>query len=92
MCVYICIYIYIYTVCSEGRCALRHKQICRKCLRIKLNRFRPVETLVDITSNTFYKCTATFRTHYIYIYIYIYIYTHTHTYICIVHLLVWTTN
>jgi hypothetical protein len=28
---------------------------------------------VDITPNTFYKCTATFRTQYIYIYIYIYI-------------------
>jgi hypothetical protein len=28
----------------------------------KLNRFRPVSTLVDITSNTFYKCTATFPT------------------------------
>jgi len=27
---------------SESRCALRHEQICRKCLRIKLNRFRPV--------------------------------------------------
>jgi hypothetical protein len=40
-----------------------HKQICRKCLLIKLNGFRPVSTLVDITSNTFYKCTATFRTH-----------------------------
>jgi hypothetical protein len=25
-------------------------------------RFRPVSTLVDITSNSFYKCTATFRT------------------------------
>jgi hypothetical protein len=39
-----------------------HKQICRKCLRIKLNGFRLVSTLVDVTSNTFYKCTATFRT------------------------------
>jgi hypothetical protein len=39
-----------------------HKQICRKCLRIKLNGFRPVSTLVNITSNIFYKCTATFRT------------------------------
>jgi hypothetical protein len=26
-------------------------QICRKCLRIKLNGFRPVQTLVDVTSN-----------------------------------------
>jgi hypothetical protein len=33
----------------------------RKCLRIKLNRFKPVSMLVDITSNTFYKCTATLR-------------------------------
>jgi hypothetical protein len=40
-------------------------QICRKCLGIKLNGFRPVWTLVDLTSNTFCKCTATFRTHYI---------------------------
>jgi hypothetical protein len=37
-------------------------QICRKCLRIKLNGFRPVYTLVDITSNILYKCTETFRT------------------------------
>ena len=51
-----------YTVCSESRCALRHRHICRKCLRIKLNGFRPVQTLVDITSNNFCKCTATFRT------------------------------
>ena len=29
-------------VCLESRCALRHKQICRKCLRIKLNRLEPV--------------------------------------------------
>jgi hypothetical protein len=28
----------------------------------KINGFRPVWTPVDITSNTFYKCTATFRT------------------------------
>jgi hypothetical protein len=28
-----------------------------------LNGFRPVSTLVDITSNTTYKCTATSRTH-----------------------------
>jgi hypothetical protein len=38
-------------------------QICRKCLRIKLNGLKPVSTLVDITCNTFYECTATFRTH-----------------------------
>jgi hypothetical protein len=38
-------------------------QIYRKCLRIKLNGFRPVSTLVDITSIIFYKYTATFRTH-----------------------------
>ena len=31
-----------YAVRSESRCELRHKQIRRKCLRIKLNRFRPV--------------------------------------------------
>jgi hypothetical protein len=37
------------TVHSEGRWTLRL-------------RFRPVQTLVDITSNTYYKCTATFRT------------------------------
>jgi hypothetical protein len=37
-------------------------QICRKCLRIKLNGFRPIWTLTDIASNTFCKCTATFRT------------------------------
>jgi hypothetical protein len=42
-----------YTVRSKSRCALR---------RIKLNSFRPVSTLVDITSNKFYTCTATFRT------------------------------
>jgi hypothetical protein len=30
---------------------------------IWLNGFRPVSTLMDITSNTFRKCTATFRTH-----------------------------
>jgi hypothetical protein len=36
---------------------------CKKCLRIKLNRFRPVSTLMDITSNTFYKCTVTFQMH-----------------------------
>jgi len=30
-------------------------------LKLKLNGFRPVQTLVDITSTTFYKCTATFR-------------------------------
>jgi hypothetical protein len=40
-----------------------HKQICRKCLQTKLNVFRPIWTVVDINSNTFYKCTATFRTH-----------------------------
>jgi hypothetical protein len=38
-------------------------QICRKCLQIKLNGFRPVYTFVDITSNTLYKCTATSQTH-----------------------------
>jgi hypothetical protein len=38
-------------------------QICRKCLRIKLNGFRPVEMLTGITSITFHKCTVTFRTH-----------------------------
>jgi hypothetical protein len=38
-------------------------QICIKFLRIKLNVFRLVYTLLDITSNTFYKCTANFRTH-----------------------------
>jgi hypothetical protein len=31
--------------------------------QIWLNGFRPVSSLVDITSKTFYKCTATFRTH-----------------------------
>jgi hypothetical protein len=36
--------------------------MCKKCLWIKLNGFRPIETLVDITPNTLYKCTATFRT------------------------------
>ena len=50
------------TMRSESCCALRHKQICRKCLQIKLNGFRPVQTLMDITSNTFYKCSATFQT------------------------------
>jgi hypothetical protein len=40
-----------------------HKQICRKCLQIKLNGFRLVQTPMDITSNTFYRCTATLRTH-----------------------------
>jgi len=35
-------YMQINTVRSESRCALRHKQIYRKCLRIKLNGFRPV--------------------------------------------------
>jgi len=30
------------TVRSESRCALKHKQICRNCLRIKLNGLRPV--------------------------------------------------
>jgi hypothetical protein len=35
-------------------------QICRKCLRIKLNVFRPVQTLVDTSSSIFYKCTAIF--------------------------------
>jgi hypothetical protein len=39
------------------------KQICRKCLQIKLNGFNPVQTFVDITSNTCYMCTATFETH-----------------------------
>jgi hypothetical protein len=39
------------------------KIMSRNCLRINLNRFRPIQTLVDITSNTFYKCTETFRTH-----------------------------
>jgi len=38
-------------------------QICRKCQRIKLNGLRPVQTLVDITNNTFYKYTATLQTH-----------------------------
>jgi hypothetical protein len=42
---------------------LSQTQICRKCLQIKLNRFMPVSTLVDITSNTFYKFTVAFRTH-----------------------------
>jgi hypothetical protein len=41
------------TVSSESRCALRRRYV--DC-------FRPVSMLVDITSNTFYKCTATFRT------------------------------
>jgi hypothetical protein len=41
------------------------KQIYRKCLRITSSGFRPEWTLVDITSNTFYKCTVTFRTHFI---------------------------
>jgi hypothetical protein len=39
------------------------KQICRKCLRIKLNGFRAVKTLVDNTFNNLCKCTPTFRTH-----------------------------
>jgi len=30
------------TVRSGRRCALMHKQICKKCLPVKLNRFRPV--------------------------------------------------
>jgi len=51
-----------YTMRSETRCALRHKKICRKCLRIKSNGFRPVYTLMDIISSTFYKLTATFQT------------------------------
>jgi hypothetical protein len=37
---------------SESRCALRV---------IKLNWFRPVSKHLDITSNIFYKCIATFR-------------------------------
>jgi hypothetical protein len=40
-----------------------YKQICRKCLRIKLNGFSLVSTLVDTTSNTVYKCPSTIRTH-----------------------------
>jgi hypothetical protein len=43
----------------------------QKVFTNKLNVFRPV----DITSNTFYKCTATFRTNCVYIYIYIHIHT-----------------
>jgi hypothetical protein len=35
----------------------------QKLFANKIKGFRPVYTLVDITSNTFYKCTATFRTH-----------------------------
>jgi hypothetical protein len=41
------------TMRSGSRCALRV---------IKLNGFRSVSTLMDITSNYFYKCTATCRT------------------------------
>jgi hypothetical protein len=41
---------------------ISHTQICRKCLRITSNGFRPESRLADITSNTFYKCIATFRT------------------------------
>jgi hypothetical protein len=37
--------------------------IAMQCLRIKLNGFRPVQTLVDITSSTLFKRTETFRTH-----------------------------
>jgi hypothetical protein len=37
------------------------RNISQADLQIKLNRFRPVLTLVDITSNAFCKCTATFR-------------------------------
>jgi hypothetical protein len=43
------------TVCIRH---ISYKHICRKRLRIKLNGFRSVSTLVD----TFRKCTATFRT------------------------------
>jgi hypothetical protein len=49
--------LYYSTVRSENRCSLR-----LMCLQIKLNVFRPVSTLGDIIFNTFYKCTATFRT------------------------------
>jgi hypothetical protein len=38
---------------SESRCALRLRYV---------NGFRPIQTLVDITSNTFYNAIATFRT------------------------------
>jgi hypothetical protein len=41
------------TVRSESRCALRLRYVDQVF----------VSTLVDITSNTFYKCTVTFRTH-----------------------------
>jgi hypothetical protein len=34
--------------------------VCRLLEKLKLNGFRPVQTLVDITSNTSHKCTATF--------------------------------
>jgi hypothetical protein len=50
---YIYIYIYIYTVRSESRCALRLRYV---------DFVVSCQTLVDTTSNTFYKCTATFRT------------------------------
>jgi hypothetical protein len=42
------------------RCTVRSESCCALG-RIKLNGFRHVSTLVDITYNNFYKCTATFR-------------------------------
>jgi hypothetical protein len=35
----------------------------QKLFAIKLNEFRTVRTLVNITSSTFYKCAVTLRTH-----------------------------
>jgi hypothetical protein len=47
-----------YTVRSESTCALRLRYV-----DLVVSMEVAVSTLVDITSNTFYKCTATFRTH-----------------------------
>jgi hypothetical protein len=49
--------VYLYTLRSQIGCALRLRYVDF------VKRVPALSTLVDITSNTFYKCTATFQTH-----------------------------
>jgi hypothetical protein len=60
--------LYTDTRLSASLSQIKYSAFGSRCaLRIWLEDwFRPVSTNVDITSNNFYKCTATFRTHCIY--------------------------
>jgi hypothetical protein len=56
-----CAVVSLYSVVKQ-RLMCNNGKVCN-CLIHRINRFRPVQTLVHITSNTFCNCTTTFRTH-----------------------------